>query len=103
MQIIPTQALPFQTLAVQLAGQACIINLYQKTYGLFMDLYVSGILVVGGAICENRNRIVRNSYLGFIGDFIFGDLQGENDPIYTGLGTQYFLVYLEEADLPGGG
>lgn len=102
MQVVPTQALPYQTFAVQLAGQPCVLNIYQKTHGLFMDLYVSGILVVGGVICENLNRIVRNSYLGFIGDFVFGDTQGTSDPIYTGLGTKYILVYLEVIDLPGG-
>jgi len=99
MQIVPVKALPYQTLAVQLAGQACVLNIYQKTYGLFMDLYVSGVLVVGGVLCENLTRIVRDAYLGFIGDFVFGDTQGTSDPFYTGLGTQYLLVYLEEADL----
>jgi len=99
MQVVPVKALPYQTLAVQLAGQACVLNIYQKTYGLFMDLYVSGVLVVGGVLCENLTRIVRDVYLGFIGDFVFGDTQGTSDPFYTGLGTQYLLVYLEEADL----
>ena len=99
MQLVPVKALPYQTLAVQLAGQACVLNIYQKTYGLFMDLYVSGVLVVGGVLCENLTRIVRDVYLGFIGDFVFGDTQGTSDPFYTGLGTQYLLVYLEEADL----
>lgn len=102
MQIVPIQAIPYQTVAVQLAGQPCILNIYQKTYGLFLDLYVNGSLVVGGVICENLNRIVRNVYLGFVGDFVFGDTQGTSDPIYTGLGTRYLLVYLEEVDLPGG-
>ena len=99
MQVVPVKALPYQTLAVQLAGQACVLNIYQKTYGLFMDLYVSGVLVVGGVLCENLTRIVRDVYLGFVGDFVFGDTQGTNDPFYTGLGTQYLLVYLGEADL----
>lgn len=103
MQIIPILATPNQTLAVQLNNQSCQINIYQKSTGMFFDLYVSGGLVIGGVICLNQNRIVRSLYLGFLGDFIFVDTQGTTDPVYTGLGSRYQLVYLDPADLAGAG
>lgn len=96
---VPVQAVPNQTLSVQLANQACQLNIYQKTFGLFMDVYVNNVLVLAGALCENKNKIIRNLYFGFVGDFIWVDTQGTNDPYYTGLGARYLLVYLETSDL----
>jgi uncharacterized protein DUF6983 len=99
VQVIPLLAVPSQTFTITLDGQACQINVYQKLYGLFLDLYLSGTLILSGVLCENVNRIVRNSYFGFIGDLAFLDNQGATDPVYTGLGTRYSLIYLEAADL----
>ena len=98
MQVVPLQAIPNQNLQAQLGDQACSIDVYQFAYGLFFDLYVDGDLVIGGVICENVNRIVRNVYLGFTGDFIFWDTQGLDDPIYTGLGSRFLLIYLSESE-----
>lgn len=100
MQVIPIQPLPNQTMQVQLANQPCTLNIYQLAYGLFIDVVLNDSIIVGGVICENLNRIVRSLYLGFVGDFVFVDTQGTDDPIYTGLGDRFILVYLEEADLP---
>lgn len=94
MLIVPLQALPNQTVRVQLNGQLCQVNAYQKPAGLFMDLLVDNAPMVTGAICERNNRIVRDAYLGFIGDMAWIDTQGQEDPEYTGVGTRYFLAYL---------
>lgn len=104
MQVIPLRPLKNQTLQVQLAQQAVALNIYQLAYGLFVDVYKDNELVIGGVIAQNLNRIVRDAYLGLVGDFTFLDTQtppggvGE-DPVYTGLGDRYQLVYLEAADL----
>jgi hypothetical protein len=86
-----------QQLAVTLNGQNCTINIYTRnSYGfsaVYLDLYVSGTLIIGGVICENLNPIVRDAYLGFIGDLYFYDTQGTNDPTYDGIGTRYLLIY----------
>lgn len=103
MQEVPTQALPNQSLQVQLGSQACTLNVYQLAYGLFMDVYVNGVLIIGGVVCQDVNRIVRDLYLGFVGDFMWVDTQGSDDPAYTGLGTRFRLMYLEVADLPEDG
>ena len=102
MEIVPLQEVPNQTLQCQLAQQAFTLNIYQFAYGLFMDVLVDNVPIISGVICLNNNRIVRSKYLGFDGDFVFIDALSSTaptDPIYTGLGTQYLLVYLEEADL----
>lgn len=106
MVIVPLEAVPNQTLTVQLNGQICQMNVYQKGPSLYMDVLVNNVLIIGGVICQNLNRIVRSLYLGFIGDFVFADTQGASDPIYTGLGgadARYVLGYLTPADLGGRG
>ena len=104
MLIVPTQPVPNQTLRVLLDGQATQLDIYQKATGLFIDVFVNDVLIIGGVICENLNRIVRSLYLGFSGDLAFIDnLTGQNgvgtDPIYTGLGTRYSLAYIEPDEL----
>lgn len=99
MLTIPIQPVPAQTLTVTIANQNCRINLSQKSTGLFMDVYVNDALIIGGVMCLNANVIVRDAYLGFIGDLAIFDTQGSNDPVSTGLGSRYILVYLEAADL----
>ena len=103
MQTIPLQPIPNQTLQVSVGGQPCIIDVVQLAYGMFITVHIGNSLVVASVICENLNRIVRDAYLGFIGDFVFMDTQGGNnpqDPVFTGLGSRYQLLYLAPSDLP---
>lgn len=101
MNLVPLQPLPSQTLNVSLAGQACVIAIYQKTTGVFLNLTVDGAPRVFGVLCHDRVRLVRQAYLGFIGDLSFIDTQGRTDPIYTGLGNRYVLAYLDPVDVAG--
>lgn len=88
---IPLVATPAQDMAVLLGAQSCRLSVYQKAFGLFVDLYVSDRLIIGGVVAENRNRIVRSVYLGFAGDLYFNDTQGLADPDYTGLADRFQL------------
>ena len=103
-QNIPLAAVANQALVVTLGAQNCQINVYQKTQGLFLDLYIGFTPVVVGALCLNLTRIVRDAYLGFSGDLCFNDTQGATDPYYTGFGTtpRYLLTWLQPSDLPAG-
>ena len=91
--VIPLQAIAAQTISVQLGAQQCSINLYQKAQGLFFDLSISGTPIVTSMLCLDRVSLVRQAYLGFIGNLSFVDTQGTNTPYYTGLGSRYILVY----------
>jgi hypothetical protein len=99
MQTIPLQPTPSQSLSIVLANQNCQINVYQKTTGMFLDLAVSNVAIIDAVICLDRVRMVREKYLGFIGDLAFVDTQGVGDPVYSSLGSRYQLIYLEAADL----
>ena len=107
MLIIPTVPAWAQQLETTLAGQNCEISIYQKSTGLYLDLTANGTLIIAGALCLDRNRIVRSVYLGFIGDLFFWDTQAFTnaagqfvaaDPVYSGLGSQFQLMYLEATD-----
>jgi hypothetical protein len=63
-----------------------------------MDVYFGSSLIVPGVLCQNQNRIIRSIYLGYSGDFEFYDTQpdpfyGPMDPVYTGLGSRFVLLY----------
>lgn len=66
-----------------------------------MDLSVNELPIVQGVLCLNNCLIVREPYLGFVGDLSFVDTQGTNDPDYTGLGGRYQLQYFEAQDMAG--
>lgn len=101
-QIIPTTEAPAQTINVTLGQQSCTINLYTKSINVpiqppgdipsdplptyeninpvFLDLYVNDALIIGGVLCLNAVRIVRDVYLGFVGDIAIIDINGQSDP-----------------------
>jgi len=102
--LIPIIATPNQTMTIPLSGQPCRINVYQKSTGLYVDLYVNDALIIAGIVALNRVKIVRDAYLGFVGDLAFYDTQGDQwgnpqDPDYTGLGTRWLLYYFSPAEL----
>jgi len=99
MQTVPLLPIPNQTLQINLNGQSCTINIQQFYTGLFLTLYVSNQLLLSCVICENLVRIVVDAYIGFAGDLVFNDTQGTSNPIFTGLGSRFELVYLTPADL----
>lgn len=96
---VPLSPIPAQSLGVVLAQQNCQINVYQKTTGLFFDLLVDNVFIVSCVIGRDGDRMVRQKYRNFIGDFTFIDTQGSDDPVYTGLGSRWVLIYMEAADL----
>lgn len=94
MQTIPISAVPSQSLQVTLGTQNCKINIYTLSTGMFLDLFVNNDPILTGIICRDRLKLIRLAYLGFIGDLAFIDTEGTDDPVYTGLGTRFLLVYL---------
>lgn len=93
MLAIPLSPTPAQTLSVLLEGQDCRLNVYQKTTGLFVDVYLANSPVKVAQIARDRVALVRHGYLGFVGDLFFKDLEGADDPFYQGLGTRFVLGY----------
>lgn len=91
-QIVPLSDAPSQSVSIALGQQSCRIVIYTKstnvptneaistdppsyenTNPVFMDLYVNDALVVGGVICLSGVRLVRDAYLGLVGDLAIID------------------------------
>lgn len=96
--IVPLQAVPSQVLKTALSGQSCELRCYQKVTGLYLDLLMNDVVVLGGVICLDRVLIVRDLYFGFIGDLAFVDTQGTEDPQSAGIGSRWLLFYLSPVD-----
>lgn len=99
MQMIPLQAVPSQTLQIVLGGQTCALAIYVKNQAMFLDLAVNGSQIAYAVLCPNQVTLVPTAYLGFVGQLMFLDTQGSNDPIYTGLGSRWLLAYLTQGDM----
>jgi hypothetical protein len=104
-QIVPLAAIPAQTLSVVLANQNCQVNVYRLGVRLYLDLTVATVPILTAMVCRNAARLLLDrTYLGFVGDLVFLDTQASTlldgeDPVYTGLGAQFQLVYLTGAEI----
>lgn len=107
MLSVPLRPIASQSVNVALDGQAATLVVYQKTHGLYMDLYSNAVLIIGGVRCRLApRRVVLNTYFGFVGDFTWIDTQfdpagGNQNPRYNEIGLRFFLMYLEASDLNG--
>lgn len=99
MQTVSLQSIPAQQVQVVLNLQTCAISVYVKNQCMFFDLAVNGTQIALSVQCKNLVNLVPTAYLGFSGVLFFLDTQGTDDPIYTGLGSRYQLIYLSPADL----
>jgi len=91
--LIPLSAVPSQSLSVLLGGQNCQINVYSKSTGLYIDLAVDNAPIMQCQLCVDRVQMAGRQYLDFVGYLEFVDTLGTSNPVYTGLGGQYVLVY----------
>lgn len=95
MKLVPLQAVSNQTLAVTLARQPTQIAVRQNGGNVYFDLLLKGQYIVRTRIVRDRQRLLLDAkYRGFAGDFMFVDMEGTDDPVYTGLGSRFQLVYL---------
>jgi hypothetical protein len=100
MLIVPVQAVPNQNFQVSLAQQSLSIAIAQSDYGLNMSVSLDGTALATNVRGEDLNPIVRAPYTGFVGEFVFFDTSGAgDDPVFTGLGDRFQLIYLEASDL----
>ena len=95
MLLIPLQTAPDQTVNVMLGNQQCTIDVQQRPTGLFASVYVADQLIIGGVLCLHGVKIVREAYRGFIGELVFYDTKGVDDPVASELGDRFVLAYVE--------
>lgn len=103
MQIIPLLPVPAQTQRTLLNNQDVTLTVYERRAyagktpypAVYIDVAISGVAILTGCLARNRVRCIRDSHLGLVGDLAFVDLLGSLDPVSSGFGTRWVLVYLE--------
>lgn len=107
MLIVPLQSVPAQKVKTVLDNGTAFLVVYERRYGMFIDVTFNDRLVIGAVVCQNRNRIIRSDYLkkehNFSGDFAFIDLQGDSNPVYSELGNRYQLAYFTADEISSNG
>lgn len=83
-----------QSINVTVNSQQCNISVIERNGLLTFSLKSNDKSIVENVLCFYANKLIRYSYLGFAGDFYFIDLEGHQDPIYSGLGGRFRLYYV---------
>jgi hypothetical protein len=92
-QVIPLAALALQQFSCVLDNQTAQFTLTTTEDGLFADIVYSGVSIAAGRLCLDRTNLNSSPYTGLPQGLFFVDLLGTSDPVYTGFGTQYLLLY----------
>lgn len=92
---VPIIDAPSQKLTVNLGGQNADIALTMRLGNIYADVFSDGREVVSGRLCLNQEPIVREAFRPFAGELYFEDLQGNEDPVYGGLGSRFLLRWIE--------
>src|SRR5487761_2042322 len=67
---------------------------------IYADVLIAGVPIVTCLLVRNLIPwLLAAKYQGVIGDLVVVDTLADTDPVWTGLGAQYQLVYLEARDL----
>jgi hypothetical protein len=82
-----------------LAGQNCKLNVFQKSTGVYLNVFLNNSPIVLAGICRDRVRVIRTNYQGFVGDFGFVDTQGVSKPDYRLFGTRFILAYVDADEI----
>ena len=91
--IIPLTQIPSQQFDIVLGGQNCNIAVYQKDEYVFLDLSVDNEIIFTGIKALDRQGIKFADYMNFDGQIWFEDLNGTENPQYTGFGDRWILYY----------
>lgn len=100
---IPLIATPAQQINTVLNNQDMTIAVYEKTdplYGtnMYIDVAKDGVaLITGQIVVINTPLVPANS--GLAGNIYAIDLDGQDEPQTSGLGTRWLLIYAEDSEL----
>ena len=94
---------PNQSLSANItdnAGDTHIVDFNLRTLQdgtLIADLTIDAVVNFQGRRCVNKMPLMLNGFI--TGNFYFDDQYDNTDPVYTGFGTQYLLIYDSDYDL----
>lgn len=98
MNEIPLVATPAQQINTVLNNQDITLALYEKGDNLYIDVAKDGVALVTGQIVVINTPLVPVNR-GFVGNIYVVDLDGEDDPQTSGIGTGWLFIYAEDDEL----
>lgn len=84
-----------QKVTTTLGQQVVDIVLTMRLGKLYVDIKANRVPVVSGRVCLNGEPIVNEAFRPFDGELYFEDLQGNDDPVFGGLGKRYVLRWVK--------
>ena len=93
---IPLQKVANQSVACNLAGQQCVIDIRKLGDSLFLSLTKNDTSICKNVKLVSRAQAINAPYTGFIGDLIVIDTQEDEDPRYEEWGVRFLLLYNED-------
>ena len=93
-QIIPIQPTPSQTVKTTVGNAQLRILIACKNQGTFVSINMDDEDISNNVLAHDYCPLIQSDYLGFPGNLMFIDTQGEEDPDYKLLGSRWILVYL---------
>ncbi|MBS4773136.1 MAG: hypothetical protein KHX55_02535 [Proteobacteria bacterium] len=94
---VPLSPLPSQELSLVLGNQDVTVRVLTHGDYLYLDILKENEPVILGQIIVTGQNILPAGLSDFSGNFQMVDLNGDSDPVYSGLGTQFRLLYNDEA------
>ena len=96
---IPLQNIPNQELSIILNNQECNIRLIQRNKKMYLSLWIGDDEVWSGLICHDRLPMAQSRTYSLIGNLVFVDTEGAEDPQYNRLGERWRLLYFTSDEI----
>lgn len=93
---IPLQPFPSQQIVVTVGGQNVTIVTRQLGGRQYFSASTSGLVLCRNVLFVDRTFLIQAPYLGFSGDFMSVDTQGNEMPVFSQWGSRFWLVYANE-------
>lgn len=93
---VPLSALPSQELSLVLGNQDVTVRVLTRGDYLYLDVLKENEPVILGQIIVTGQNLLPAGLADFIGNFQMIDSNGDSAPVYSGLGTQFRLIYNDE-------
>lgn len=84
---IPLQQVPNQTFGVTIQGSTYELTINSRLGDMYLSVVKDSEPLIYNRICQNNNPI---------GQFIFTDISGTENPAYTGFNDRFKLVWMDE-------
>ena len=84
--------IPNQAIKIELDGKDCNLTFVTRGDKLYLDTFsVNGVNIINGIVCLNGNNLL--SLSKFKGKLYFNDMQGNENPNFSGLNDRWLLFY----------